>query len=66
MSKALHSAYTLHGKTLKNILLTYTLTQFKDSRLPPSTASVVTCVGVWVVTEWSVSCLSNSQVITKS
>ena len=22
---------------------------------------VVTCVGVWVVTEWSVSCLDNSQ-----
>ena len=26
---------------------------------------LVTCVGVWVVTEWSVSCLGN-QVITKS
>ena len=26
---------------------------------------VVTCVGVWVVTVGSVSCLSNSQVITK-
>ena len=30
MSKALHSAYTLHGKALTNTLLTYTLTQFKD------------------------------------
>ena len=27
---------------------------------------VVTCVGVWVVTVGSVSCLGNSQVITKS
>ena len=27
---------------------------------------VVTCVGAWVVTEWLVSCLGNSQVITKS
>ena len=27
---------------------------------------VMTCVGAWVVTEWSVSCLGNSRVITKS
>ena len=27
---------------------------------------VVTCVGAWVVTEWSVSCLGNSHVITCS
>ena len=27
---------------------------------------VVSCVGAWVVTEWSVSCLGNSQAITKS
>ena len=42
-----------------------TLTQFKDKvDYPLSTAAVVTCVGVWVVTEWSG--LSNSQVITNS
>ena len=27
---------------------------------------VVTCVGAWVVTKWLVSCLGNSQVITRS
>ena len=67
MSKGLHSAYTLHGKHLQS---PYLLAQFKHSRVdcPQSTASVVTCVGVWVVTEWLVSCLvpSNLQVITKS
>ena len=36
--------------------------QFTPYQLLP----VVTCVGVWVVTEWSVSCLGNSQVIPKS
>ena len=52
MSKALHSAYTLYGKTLTNTLLAYTLTLFKDSRVdfPLSNAAVVTCVGVRFVT----------------
>ena len=36
--------------------------QFTPYQLLP----VVTCVGVWVVTEWLVSCLGNSQVIPKS
>ena len=36
--------------------------QFTPYQLLP----VVTCVGVWVVTEWSVSCLGNLQVIPKS
>ena len=51
MIKALHSAYTLHRKTLTNTLFAYTLTQFKDSRVdcPLSKAAVVTCAGVWVV-----------------
>ena len=36
--------------------------QFATYQLLPG----MTCVGAWVVTEWSVSCLGNSQVITKS
>ena len=63
MSKALHFTWE---STYKHLTYLHTYTVQRQSRLPPSTAYVVTCVGVWVVTEWSVSCLSNSQVITKS